>query len=127
MTHHFDICIRGGGIVGHALALLLARDRLRIGLYAPQMPAHSEPGSEPDVRAYALNAKSKALLESVRCWPDAAHATPVMDMQVKGDDGGTVNFSATELVVPALTWIVDVPTLEAQLREAVRFQPHIEL
>lgn len=123
MTHHFDICIRGGGIVGHALALLLARDRLRIGLVAPQTPANSE----PDVRAYALNAKSKALLESVRCWPDALHATPVMDMQVKGDSGGCVNFSATELVVPALTWIVDVPTLEARLREAVRFQPHIEL
>jgi 2-polyprenyl-6-methoxyphenol hydroxylase-like FAD-dependent oxidoreductase len=123
MTHHFDICIRGGGIVGHALALLLARDRLRIGLVAPQTPADSE----PDVRAYAINAKSKALLESVRCWPDALHATPVMDMQVKGDDGGLVNFSATELVVPALTWIVDVPTLEARLREAVRFQPHIEL
>lgn len=123
MTHHLDICIRGGGIVGHALALLLARDRLRIGLYAPPMPATSE----PDVRAYALNAKSRALLESVRCWPDEAHATPVTDMQVKGDDGGAVNFSATELVVPALTWIVDVPTLEAQLRDAVRFQPHIEL
>jgi 2-polyprenyl-6-methoxyphenol hydroxylase-like FAD-dependent oxidoreductase len=123
MTQRFDICIRGGGIVGHALALLLARDRLRIGLFAPQMPANRE----PDVRAYALNAKSKALLESVRCWPDAAHATPVLDMQVKGDDGGLVNFSATELVVPALTWIVDVPTLEAQLRDAVRFQPHIEL
>jgi len=123
MTHRFDICIRGGGIVGHSLALLLARDRLRIGLFAPQLPANAE----PDVRAYALNAKSKALLESVRCWPDEAHATPVLDMQVKGDDGGVVNFSATELVVPALTWIVDVPTLEAQLREAVRFQPHIEL
>ncbi|MDI1246582.1 MAG: ubiquinone biosynthesis protein UbiH, partial [Rhodoferax sp.] len=94
MTHHFDICIRGGGIVGHALALLLARDRLRIGLVAPPMPANSA----PDVRAYALNAKSRALLESVRCWPDAVHATPVMDMQVKGDDGGCVNFSASELV-----------------------------
>ncbi len=123
MTHHFDICIRGGGIVGHALALLLARDRLRVGLVAPQTVARSE----PDVRAYALNAKSRALLESVRCWPDTEHATAVLDMQVKGDDGGTVNFSATELVVPALTWIVDVPTLEAQLREAVRFQPHIEV
>jgi len=123
MTHHFDICIRGGGIVAHALALLLARDRLRIGLYAPQTATQSE----PDVRAYALNAKSKALLESIKCWPDAVHATPVTDMQVKGDDGGVVNFSANELVVPALTWIVDVPTLEAQLRDAVRFQAHIEL
>ena len=122
MTQHLDICIRGGGIVGHTLALLLARDRLRIGLVAPQPQA----SSEPDVRAYALNAKSKTLLESMRCWPDAMHATEVTAMQVKGDDGGEVNFSAASLAVPALTWIVDVPALEAQLRDAVRFQPHIE-
>lgn len=123
MTQHLDICIRGGGIVGHTLALLLARDRLRVGLVATKPPA----GSEPDVRVYALNAKSKALLESVRCWPDAQHATEVTGMQVEGDDGGAIHFSASHLAVPALTWIVDVPALEAQLREAVRFQPHIEL
>ncbi len=123
MTQHLDICIRGGGIVGHTLALLLARDRLRIGLYAPPPPA----STEPDVRVYALNAKSKALLESVRCWPDASHATEVTAMQVMGDAGGEVNFSAAGLTVPALTWMVDVPALEAQLRDAVRFQSHIEL
>jgi 2-polyprenyl-6-methoxyphenol hydroxylase-like FAD-dependent oxidoreductase len=123
MTQQLDICIRGGGIVGHTLALLLARDRLRIGLYAPQ-PATS---TEPDVRVYALNAKSKTLLQSVRCWPDAEHATEVTAMRVLGDDGGEINFSAANLTVPALTWIVDVPALEVQLREAVRFQPHIEI
>lgn len=125
MTHQFDICIRGGGIVGHTLALLLARDGLRVGLVT-QAPDTRAP-AEPDVRAYALNAKSKALLESVRCWPDAQHATSVAAMQVKGDDGGVVNFSAVDLAVPALTWIVDVPRLEAQLSDAVRFQPKIEL
>lgn len=123
MTQSLDICIRGGGIVGHTLAMLLARDRLRIGLYAPPPPA----STEPDVRVYALNAKSQALLESVRCWPDAAHATEVTAMQIKGDAGGEVNFSASSLGVPALTWMVEVPALEAQLRAAVRFQSHIEL
>ena len=127
MTQAFDICIRGDGIVGRTLALLLARERLHVGLVLPA--ASSAQGAAPrpsDVRAYALNAKSRSLLESLRCWPDARHATEVLRMQVKGDDGGEVNFSATELGVAGLTWIVDVPGLEAQLAEAVRFAPQIE-
>jgi 2-polyprenyl-6-methoxyphenol hydroxylase-like FAD-dependent oxidoreductase len=128
MTQALDICIRGDGIVGRTLALLLARDRLRVGLVT--QPAAAAKGTSPlasDVRAYALNARSRALLESLRCWPDAQHATEVLAMQVKGDDGGEVNFSAAELKVPGLTWIVDVPALDAQLSDAVRFQPQIEL
>lgn len=121
MSQPFDICIRGGGIVGRTLALLLARERLRIGVVVAPAPTAA------DVRAYALNAKSRALLESLRCWPDAQHATEVLKMEVKGDDGGEVNFDAAELKVAGLTWIVDVPVLEAQLAEAMRFQPQIEL
>jgi 2-polyprenyl-6-methoxyphenol hydroxylase-like FAD-dependent oxidoreductase len=126
MTQPLDICIRGSGIVGRTLALLLARERLRVGLVQHPAPGTPSP-DKPDVRAYALNAKSRALLESVRCWPDAQHATEVLNMQVRGDDGGEVNFSASELHVPGLTWIVDVPVLEAQLADAVRFQPQIEV
>jgi ubiquinone biosynthesis UbiH/UbiF/VisC/COQ6 family hydroxylase len=126
MTQPLDICIRGSGIVGRTLALLLARERLRVGLVQHPTPNTGGP-VKPDVRAYALNAKSRALLESVRCWPDAQHATEVLNMQVKGDDGGEVHFSASELRVPGLTWIVDVPVLEAQLADAVRFQPLIEI
>ena len=128
MTQPLDICIRGGGIVGRTLALLLARERLRVGLVlqAPAAAMNESPATG-DVRAYALNAKSRTLLESLRCWPDALHATEVLAMQVKGDDGGEVNFSAAELKVSGLTWIVDVPALEARLAEAVRFQPRIEL
>lgn len=122
MAAPYDVCIRGAGIVGRTLALLLARDRLRVGLV--DVPP---PSSHSDVRAYALNEASRELLQSVRAWPDEAHATPVTAMDVHGDEGGRVQFSAQSEGVEALAWIVDVQPLLARLAEAVRFQPQIEV
>lgn len=123
LTTRFDVCIRGGGIVGRTLALLLAKERLKIALVVPEL---SHVDGHSDVRAYALNQKSKSLLESLRCWPDVQHATPVLKMQVHGDDGGEVVFNAADAHTDALAWIVDVPVLEAQLAQATKFQPQIE-
>jgi 2-polyprenyl-6-methoxyphenol hydroxylase-like FAD-dependent oxidoreductase len=128
MTRPFDICIRGAGIVGRTLALHLASKQLRVALVAPAAsPSSLQPDGHTDVRAYALNLASRSLLEAVRCWPDESDATPVLAMQVHGDEGGQVAFDATETASAALNWIVDVPSLEARLAEAVRFQPLIEV
>lgn len=126
MASPLDVCIRGGGIVGRTLALLLARDRLRVGL-VDAAPAASTSDTAPDVRAYALNRASQALLEGVRCWPEPSAATPVTRMQVWGDGPGEVRFDATEFGTEALAWIVDVPVMEQLLRDAVRFQPQIQV
>jgi ubiquinone biosynthesis UbiH/UbiF/VisC/COQ6 family hydroxylase len=66
-------------------------------------------------------------LEALRVWPDAPFATPVTEMQVWGDDGGQVDFTAGSVAQEALAWIVDVPALEQQLVQAVRYQPQIEI
>ena len=124
MSKTYDVCIRGAGIVGRTLALQLAAKRLRVALVAQDVPdnlAHS------DVRAYALSPASRALLESVRCWPDAGHATPVLRMEVQSAADAPVVFDATAQGTDALNWIVDVPVLEGLLKEAVRFQPLIEM
>jgi 2-polyprenyl-6-methoxyphenol hydroxylase-like FAD-dependent oxidoreductase len=126
MARPFDICIRGGGITGRTLALLLAKERLRVGLVVHD-GKDAAADVRADVRAYALNHASKTLLESLRCWPEPAHATPVLSMQVWGDDGGEVVFKAADNHADALAWIVDVPVLEAQLAQACKFQPQIEL
>ena len=133
MARPFDVCIRGGGITGRTLALLLARERLRVGFVAQDGSKAADANPDlsadvkPDVRAFALNLKSKKLLESIRCWPNAADATPVLKMQVQGDDGGEVVFTAADCGAAALAWIVDVPVLEAQLAQAMQFQPQIEV
>jgi 2-polyprenyl-6-methoxyphenol hydroxylase-like FAD-dependent oxidoreductase len=121
MTKYFDVCIRGDGVVGRALALLLAKERLKVALVTP---TGKPPGT--DIRAYALNSASKQLLSSLRVWPDEFFATPVQNMQVWGDDGGSVEFNAQAAGQEALTWIVDVPQLEAQLLQACSFQGLIE-
>jgi 2-polyprenyl-6-methoxyphenol hydroxylase-like FAD-dependent oxidoreductase len=118
-----DVCIRGAGIVGRTLALLLARDRLRVGIV--RSPGTGG-GAQSDVRAYALNTASKDLLESVRAWPDEAHATPVCRMEVHGDSGGELFFRAEDQGVPALAWIVDVAALLARLEDALKFAPQVQ-
>ena len=123
-------------MVGHTLALLLARDRLRVALVSAPRPA----SGIPDVRAYALNTAARDLLRSVRAWPEDSAApagsplsetgvptvTPVSGMQVYGDHGGALQFSAIDQGSEALTWIVDVPALERRLADAVGFQSGIE-
>lgn len=120
MARPFDVCIRGAGIVGRALALQLAAKRLRVALVDPQ--AGDPASGHSDVRAYALNAVSRELFQSLRCWPDAEHATPVVSMQVFGDKGGALRFDAADQGAPALNWMVDVPALEALLVQALGFQ-----
>ena len=120
MPQNFDVCIRGAGVVGHTLALLLAREKLRVALVT------SPPPTGPDVRAYALNGASRQLLQALRCWPDPIDATAVTRMQVCGDQDGEVLFDAAAQGVDALAWIVDVPALETRLAEAVRYQPQVE-
>jgi 2-polyprenyl-6-methoxyphenol hydroxylase-like FAD-dependent oxidoreductase len=120
-----DVCIRGAGVVGKALALLLARSRIRVGLVQAPPPA----SAQPDIRAFALNAASHALLSSLRAWPQDVCA--VQHMQVHGDgtgaSAGLVQFDASAMGTEALAWIVDASALEERLQTAVSFTPEITL
>ena len=122
MAQHFDICIRGAGIVGRTLALHLARQRLRVALVDGAIPHHAT-----DVRAYALNLPARTLLQDIECWPQEPSITPVQTMQVWADEGGFVEFSANQQNTESLSWIVDVPALEKTLANAVQRQPRIEV
>ena len=74
-----------------------------------------------------MNIASRELLESVRSWPDPEHATAVLQMQVHGDQGGSVTFDANSQQAEAMAWIVDVPALERRLADATRFQPLVDV
>ena len=113
------ICIRGSGIVGQVLALLLARKRIGVSLL------QAAAAKQPDLRSFALNAASKQILEDLRVWPtEDSQATPLQRMQVFGDTAGEVNFDAG--LVP-LAWIVDAAVLQDRLAAAISFSSEISL
>jgi 2-polyprenyl-6-methoxyphenol hydroxylase-like FAD-dependent oxidoreductase len=120
----FDVCIRGAGAVGRSLALALARQGLQVALVRDA--ARAANGSD-DIRAYALNTASVALLRELKVWdalpPNAA--TSVHDMHIEGDDHGVLEFSAWQQRVSELAWIVDAGVLDEALAAAVRFAPHV--
>jgi 2-polyprenyl-6-methoxyphenol hydroxylase-like FAD-dependent oxidoreductase len=126
----FDVCIRGNGIVGRSLALTLARHGFRVALAAPAPTAREGTREDvrEDVRAYALNATSVALLSSLKVWDalplDARCA--VFDMRVCGDAAAAqLHFSAWQQRVRELAWIVDAAALEEALAAALRYAPHV--
>jgi 2-polyprenyl-6-methoxyphenol hydroxylase-like FAD-dependent oxidoreductase len=122
----FDLRVLGTGIASRAMALAAARQGLRVALQARGLPGTGA----PDVRAYALNPTSVALLEGLKAWDTlpADARTAVHDMRVAGDaPGAELAFSAWAQGVPALAWIVDAPALESVLDTACGFNPRITL
>lgn len=134
----FDVCVRGAGAVGSSLALALAGSGFRVALVggggrraAASVPTSTSPTQTPatplaiapDVRAYALNARAVDLLQRLRVW-DALAADArcrVLEMQVHGDRGGHLVFTAWQQREAELAWIVDAAALEAALAEALRY------
>ncbi|MBQ0930431.1 FAD-dependent monooxygenase [Ideonella alba] len=118
-----DVRILGTGIVSRAAALALSHDGLSVAVQRRAAPTSA------DLRAYALNAASVALLERLRVWDSlpADARTAVQDMRVQGDQGAVIGFSAWQQGVDALAWIVDAAALEDTLEAALRFAPRISV
>jgi 2-polyprenyl-6-methoxyphenol hydroxylase-like FAD-dependent oxidoreductase len=120
----FDVQVSGAGIVGKSLALSLAR----LGLAVALRPGPARGAQRDDVRAYALNAGSVALLRGLEVWATLPrHAsTPVRDMLVHGDaKNASLEFSAWEQRVGELAFIADAAELERALDAAVRSEPGV--
>lgn len=123
----YEVLVRGSGCVGRALALALGAQGLRVALLGTAEPTVAQ---REDLRSYALNAASVALLRELKVWDSlpADAVTPVYDMRISGDQAGALlEFSAWQQGVGELAFIVDAGALEQQLAAALRFSPHVQL
>lgn len=115
------VLVRGGGIAGRSLALLLGLDGFDVALV--ERPTPMDESKDP--RAYALNAAAVQLLKDLRAWPKD-DACPVHDMQIKADEGGSLAFSAWHDEREALAYIVPAVAIERALDQALDYQPRVQ-
>ncbi|MGA9395296.1 MAG: FAD-binding protein, partial [Azonexus sp.] len=95
----FDLIIVGGGLAGASLAMALRDTPLRIALVEQQPPLRPEGW---DARVYAISPANVAFLERVGAWRhlDRERIAPIRAMDIHGDAGGRLAFSAYEAGVP---------------------------
>ncbi|KGQ18907.1 2-octaprenyl-3-methyl-6-methoxy-1,4-benzoquinol hydroxylase [Lysobacter dokdonensis DS-58] len=116
-----DAVIVGGGVVGCAAALALARQGLEVALLEAQAPA-AWSADKRDLRVYAFAPDNAALLDSVGAWRGVREARlqPYRRMRVwDAAGGGELTFDADTLARAELGWIVEHGLLVDRLWNAL--------
>lgn len=117
-----DAVVAGGGVVGAAAALMLAREGLQVALVEPKRPAPWRREAR-DLRVFAFAPDNAAFLAELDAWHDvlAARAQPYRGMRVWDAAGGDpLVFDADALGQPQLGWIVENGVLVDALWRALQ-------
>jgi 2-octaprenyl-3-methyl-6-methoxy-1,4-benzoquinol hydroxylase len=104
-----DVAVSGGGVVGAACALALARAGLEVALVEGSPPSPWQ-RDRPDLRVYAFAADNAALLDGLGIWSAVrgARAHPYRRMRVwDAAGGGELAFDADAFGRSELGWIVE--------------------
>ncbi|MCZ6890197.1 MAG: FAD-dependent oxidoreductase [Gammaproteobacteria bacterium] len=104
----YDAAVVGGGLVGTAAALSLAREGRRVALIERQPPKRIAGALGFDPRTVALTPVSRRLLERLGVWSEIP-AQPIVAMRVWEQAGtAAVHFDAGSVLEEALAWVVEV-------------------
>ncbi len=120
----FDLIIVGGGLAGASLAAALRESRLRIALVEGQAPSRPQGW---DARIYAISPANADFLDRIGAWEhlDRQRMAPISAMEVHGDQGGRLDFSAYETGVSELGWILESSLMACELWEGIKRQANV--
>ena len=116
------IVVCGGGIVGLATALALARGGQSVALLGPKSTFSPADPEAFFPRVYAISPATQQFLASLGVWDmlPAERLTRVEAMEIHGDGDGLLNLSAWQAAVPELAWIIEANEIERVLSQAVQ-------
>ena len=122
----FDIVIIGGGLAGLSLAVALRNSPLTIAIVESRQPVTPDGW---DARTYAISPANKRFLAEIGAWQhfDKTRIAPVRTMEISGDAGGRLDFSAFDSGVSELAWIMESALIQGELWETAKRQGNLSL
>lgn len=122
----FDLVIVGGGLAGLSLACALRESPFRIALVEQRPPRRPEGW---DARVYAISPANADFLAGIGVWKhlDPERIARIDAMEVYGDAGARLDFSAYETGVSELGFILESSLMACELWENARRQPNLTL
>ena len=117
-----DVAIAGGGMIGGACALALAKNGFEVALIEAREPAPWHAEDREDLRVIALAPSSAKLLDELGVWNSVrdARVSPYARMQVwDAESGAQLSFDASQDGRAELGWIVENKLLQWTLWQAL--------
>lgn len=123
----FDVVVVGAGLAGLALCAALRRTQLSVALVEGRPPEWPVGGW--DARVYAVSPSSARFLEQIGAWShlDSARLQPMARIEVFGDRGTQLDFSAFDVGMGELAWIAESSLIARELWEGVKRQANVTL
>jgi len=125
-----DAIVVGGGAIGAALALALARDDFDVALIEKSAPKPWRAEDDVDLRVVAIAPDTRDLLADLDVWNAMASARigPYRRMRVwDATAPGELAFDAAEQGAAALGWIVENKLIQHVLWQAIGVEPRVRL
>jgi len=125
-----DAIVVGGGAIGAALALALARDDFDVALIEKSAPKPWRAEDDVDLRVVAIAPDTRDLLADLDVWNAMASARigPYRRMRVwDATAPGELAFDAAEQGAAALGWIVENKLIQHVLWQAIGAEPRVRL
>jgi ubiquinone biosynthesis UbiH/UbiF/VisC/COQ6 family hydroxylase len=121
----FDVVIIGGGLVGASLAAALKSSGLNIALLESQPAISNNEGW--DSRIYAISPGNAQFLHDCGAWQqlDMSRVQAVASMEVFGDEGAKLDFSAYQIGAPELNFILENRLLQQALSQQLQGQDNL--
>ncbi|WP_188009371.1 2-octaprenyl-3-methyl-6-methoxy-1,4-benzoquinol hydroxylase [Grimontia hollisae] len=125
----FDIIVVGGGMVGAAVALGLARQGKRIAMVERRAPEAFSSDQPMDLRVSAISPASVSLLQSLKVWNDvlAMRVCPYRRLETWEHPECRIRFSADSMDLQQLGFIVENRILQLSLWHACEAQENLDI